>query len=266
MAANSENLPDHHILALPAELRIKIYEFLFDLRVDKGRSSYHGEQNRNFDLSAFPSGLCNLQLSAGGVVSSCSLGQSRLASSPLLHYGAILQANKLIYREACDILYSRTLFRIQCGEDPGSRRLLAASRWSCFNYRKESISSPTMRRRIQRIQSANVSMRFEQEDALIDHLPAIKFLFAKLGRDSQDTAACRNVTITLVGWLPTYIEDVDQVTWLGILDALRNVHFGCVPAIEVKLAEFQDVGDVLHSRFQEFAAAAQGILPDCNQR
>lgn len=242
---------------LPAELRLRVYEHVFDLRNDKARHQYHQERYGNFDLARFPAGICKLDLSARGTIKSCSLGEARLQTSPLRRFTAILQTSGQVQREAADVLFAQTHFRIDCGAslNTGSR-LLCASRSACFNFRHTSIYDRNMIQLLRRVQNVELSMRFEREGQVLDLLPAVDVILSIL-KLSQNQKS-RTFRITLAEWLPFCLDTIDPWTWHDIIDALKGMDFACTPLIEARPIPAEN--DAKYKRLGEIASATGGVL------
>lgn len=245
-----------HLLELPAEIRIKIYEHVFDLRNDTARHSYHGERYGRFDLAKYPAGMCKLDLSARGTIKSCSLGEARLRTSPLRHFTSILQTSKQVCREATDVLFTLSCFVITCGAShtTGSR-LLCASRSACFNFRHTNIYSRDTIGLLRQVQNAELSMRFEREGQILDLLPAVDVLLSILNLSPQQKY--RSFHITLAEWLPFCLDTIDPWTWSDIIDALKGVAFHCRPMIEASPTPPE--GSEKHRRLKELTESVNGM-------
>lgn len=244
------------LLDLPAELRLRIYGQIFDLRNDPARCSYHEERYGPFDLATYPAGICKLDLSARGTVKSCSLGDARLRTSPLRRFTAILQTSKQVRKEAIDVLFEQTCFRIVCGasHNTGSR-LLCASRNASFNFRHSNIYSRDMIGLLRQVQNAEITMRFEREGQILDLLPAVDVLLSILNLSPKQKR--RTFSITLAEWLPFCLDTIDPWTWIDIIDALKGVAFRCRPVIEASPTPVE--GSEKHKRLKELADAVGGV-------
>lgn len=244
------------LLQLPAELRVRIYEQVFDLRNDSIRQAYHEERYGPFDLDAYPAGICKLDLSARGTIKSCSLGDARLQKSPLRDFTAILSSSKQVNKEASDVLFSQTCFRIVCGasHNTGSR-LLCASRNACFNFRHTNIYSREMIQLLRQVQNAELSMRFEREGQILDLLPAVDVVLSILNLGPKRKR--RTFRITLAEWLPFCLDTIDRWTWTDIIEALSGIQFACSPVIEAHPTPAE--GSEKHKRLKELTDAVGGV-------
>lgn len=242
---------------LPAELRIRIYEHVFDLRNDDARHRYHEERYGACDLEKYPAGICKLDLSARGTIKSCSLGEARLQTSPLRRFTAILRTSKQVLIEANDVLFAKTCFRIVCGasHNTGSR-LLCASRSTCFNFRHTSIYDRSMIQLLGHAQNAELSMQFEREGQILDLLPAVDVLLSILNLNRKQKS--RSFRITLAEWLPFCLDTIDPWTWHDIIDALRGMPFACTPVIEARPIPAE--GDLKYKRLKEITDATGGVI------
>jgi len=256
--------PICYLLKLPAELRLRIYEQVFDLRNDQSRLDYHADRYGTFDLSKYPAGLCKLELSARGIIKSCSLGDARLRASPLRNFTAVLQTSHLINREATEVLYAQTFFRISCGATPiRGGRLLCASRNACFNFRHTSIYDRKMMQLLRQAQNAEVVMQFDGADHFLDVLPAVDVLLSILSVTQRIKA--RSSRITLTEWLPLSVDSIDPWTWHDILTTLKGMRFACVPEIVAHPCPWSD--DPKMERLRDLTRAAGGVLVgDCEVR
>lgn len=245
------------LLALPAELRVRIYSEVFDLRNDNARQLHHQERYGPFDLTLYPAGVCKLDLSARGTIKSCSLGEARLQTSPLRHLTAILQTSKQVTKEAADVLFAQTCFRIVCGASnyTGSR-LLCASRSTCFNYRHTNIYDWAMMQLLRQVQNAELSMRFEREGQMLDLLPAVDVLLSILNLGQMQKR--RTFSIRLAEWLPFCLDTIDRWTWADIIEALNGISFGCKPVIEARPTPAE--GSEKYRRLRELVDAVDGVF------
>lgn len=244
------------LFALPTELRIRVYEHVFDLRDDSARRLYHEERYGQFDLDKYPTGVCKLDLSARGTIKSCSLGEARLRTSPLRRLTAILQTSKQVQNEATEVLYAQTCFRIVCGASHSTgSRLLCASRSACFNFRSTNIYDRVMVQLLRQVQNAELSMRFEREGQILDLLPAVDVVLSILNLSPKRKR--RSFCVTLTEWLPICLDTIDPWTWRDIIDALRALTFGCRPVIEARPIPAE--GSEKHRRLRELTDAAGGV-------
>lgn len=242
---------------LPAELRIRVFEQVFDLRNDSARHKYHEDRYGPFDLDAWPAGTCKLDLSARGTIKTCSLGEARLQTSPLRHFTALLQASKQTQDEATDVLFAQTCFRIVCGasHNTGSR-LLCASRNTCFNFRHTSIYDRNMINLLRQVQNADLSMRFEREGQILDLLPAVDVLLSILNLSQKQKI--RRFRVTLAEWLPFCLDTIDRWSWNDIIHALTGMAFGCTPTIEARPIPAE--GSAKYTRLKEIMSATGGVI------
>lgn len=245
------------LFELPAELRIRVYEHVFDLRNHEAWRRYHQERYGSFDLVTFPAGICKLDLSARGTIKSCSLGEARLKKSPLRGFTALLQTSSQVNREATEVLFAQTLFRIVCGasHNTGSR-LLCGSQSACFNFRHTSIYDRYMIQLLRQVQNVELSMKFEREGQILDLLPAVDVILSILNLCQKKKS--RTFRITLAEWLPFCLDTIDPWTWHDIIDALRGMLFACEPIIDARPIPAE--GDAKFRRLKEITDATGGVL------
>ena len=242
-ASTSENMCFHSpFLALPAELRLHIYSFVFSVR----RDTHLEEQGRGSAMGIQEKGSCVLGRDAEEsaveevllVVSdriTCSRRKGLGKAGP--HFAAILQTSRQVHDEAIKVLYQQTLFRIALGAGGGEsvdktgrlqinpKPMRPTESEVSGGYLLQDLSL------FSRMLYAQLDLDFgKQVNPIWDALPVIRAVLGALkpGR-KHITARLRFGLMTAV----TCARLSDDM-WRRFLGDVRTIDFrGCVPDVEV---------------------------------
>lgn len=108
MAEN--DLSQCHLLRIPSEIRVLIYQYLFNL--DRwGIPRLRGAKD-------WPAGCCHVNFHNGHIYT-----QRQWGDYDFKNFSAILRACRLTYTEAINVLFEQTMFKIRVSDEQYNRRM-----------------------------------------------------------------------------------------------------------------------------------------------
>ena len=193
------------LLSIPAEIRLRMYEFLFDLDlwgIPRLRGAY--------DHIA---GCCNVNLHNERIYTQRTWGQYSFKN-----FSAILQTCRLINNEATDVLYEQTVFHIRVSDEQYNRRMRP------YSPVHECAFLP-------RIQQVFISPDVRQHNELLALPDMLDNLLRLLTcAPSQTTVQLEPTSGSLSGSAPTFgpAEDLaEEEAWENFLQKLAALRPRC---------------------------------------
>lgn len=143
-----------HLLNIPSEIRVLIYQYLFNLDrwgIPRLRGAYE-----------HPAGCCNVNFHNGHIYTQRQWGDYDFKNFP-----AILRTCRLINKEAVDVLFEQTMFLIRVSDEQYNRRMRPYSTLKECTF-------------LTRIQQAYIKADTRQHEALLAMPDTLNDLFDRL--------------------------------------------------------------------------------------
>lgn len=253
-------------LELPPEIRLGIYEHLFNIRPSSSEasqcsgpsSSVKVYARQSFDFDTYPAGPCLLDLDEPITKPLSGFEKSPATPNQCNDFTAILRTCKLIEEEATNVLYESTCFYVKVGLRPhvsfdqvsdarhGADGLHCLRRLKCLRLLKH------VKVRIVEHKLGEHKLG-EPPDRLPDILIA---LFKVLNPERAST----NVVFKLDLVLAAAIARCPSTDWCYFIQSISRVAFGCTPVISVDRDGEVIARCCAADRHQQLADAMNGEL------